>query len=59
MFVLCRYRFYDKKVAEVAMREMDGYILYGRKLKVQMALISRPDPQRRYNYTKFRFVSII
>jgi len=41
-------RFYDKRDAEDALKEMDGRILDGRELRVQMARYGRPtSPQRR------------
>jgi len=40
-------RFYDKRDAEDALQEMDGRILDGRELRVQMARYGRPtSPQR-------------
>lgn len=41
-------RFYDKRDAEDALDAMDGRILDGRELRVQMARYGRPtSPQRR------------
>ncbi|KAG5676084.1 hypothetical protein PVAND_005938 [Polypedilum vanderplanki] len=43
-------RFYDKRDAEEALQEMDGRMLDGRELRVQMARYGRPtSPQRRSN----------
>lgn len=40
-------RFYDKRDAEDALQEMDGRVLDGRELRVQMARYGRPtSPQR-------------
>lgn len=43
-------RFYDKRDAEDAMDKMDGYVLDGREMRVQMARYGRPaePPQVRY-----------
>ncbi|XP_023017343.1 serine/arginine-rich splicing factor 2 [Leptinotarsa decemlineata] len=42
-------RFYDKRDAEDALDAMDGRMLDGRELRVQMARYGRPSsPQRRY-----------
>ena len=47
-------RYYDKRDAEDAMDAMDGAILDGRELRVQMARYGRPTnrgpPPRRYGY---------
>lgn len=41
-------RFYDKRDAEDALEAMDGRMLDGRELRVQMARYGRPtSPQRR------------
>lgn len=41
-------RFYDKRDAEDAMDEMDGYLFDGREIKCQMARYGRPsEPYRR------------
>ncbi|CRK86317.1 CLUMA_CG000189, isoform A [Clunio marinus] len=41
-------RFFDKRDAEDALQEMDGRVLDGRELRVQMARYGRPtSPQRR------------
>lgn len=43
-----RFRFYDKRDAEDALEAMDGRMLDGRELRVQMARYGRPtSPQRR------------
>lgn len=45
-FVLCR--FFDKRDAEDALEAMDGRMLDGRELRVQMARYGRPtSPQTR------------
>lgn len=42
------HRFYDKRDAEDALEAMDGRMLDGRELRVQMARYGRPSsPQRR------------
>lgn len=42
------YRFYDKRDAEDALEAMDGRMLDGRELRVQMARYGRPtSPQTR------------
>lgn len=42
------FRFYDKRDAEDALEAMDGRMLDGRELRVQMARYGRPtSPQRR------------
>ena len=43
-------RFYDKRDAEDAMDKMDGYVMDGREMRVQMARYGRPaePPQVRY-----------
>lgn len=42
-------RFYDKRDAEDALDAMDGRMLDGRELRVQMARYGRPtSPQRRF-----------
>lgn len=44
------FRFYDKRDAEDALEAMDGRILDGRELRVQMARYGRPtSPQRSRN----------
>lgn len=46
MFIL---RFYDKRDAEDALDAMDGRMLDGRELRVQMARYGRPtSPHRRH-----------
>lgn len=46
VFVLCR--FFDKRDAEDALEAMDGRMLDGRELRVQMARYGRPtSPQTR------------
>lgn len=43
------FRFYDKRDAEDALDAMDGRMLDGRELRVQMARYGRPtSPQRRF-----------
>lgn len=45
---LCPFRFYDKRDAEDALDSMDGRLLDGRELRVQMARYGRPSsPYRR------------
>lgn len=47
-FVLFVRRFYDKRDAEDALEAMDGRMLDGRELRVQMARYGRPtSPQNR------------
>lgn len=50
-YILCSlFRFYDKRDAEDALDAMDGRILDGRELRVQMARYGRPSsPYRRYS----------
>ncbi len=46
MFVL--FRFYDRRDGEDAMHAMDGRMMDGRELRVQLARYGRPDdPPRR------------
>lgn len=40
------YRFYDKRDAEDALDAMDGRVLDGRELRVQMARYGRPASPR-------------
>ncbi|XP_065165295.1 serine/arginine-rich splicing factor 2 [Atheta coriaria] len=48
-------RFYDKRDAEDALDAMDGYMLDGRELRVQMARYGRPtSPHRRYGRSSRR-----
>lgn len=52
------YRFYDKRDAEDALDAMDGRMLDGRELRVQMARYGRPtSPQRRFRGRK-RYKSV-
>lgn len=46
---MLNFRFYDKRDAEDALDAMDGRMLDGRELRVQMARYGRPtSPHRRY-----------
>lgn len=48
-------RFYDKRDAEDALDAMDGRMLDGRELRVQMARYGRPtSPHRRYGRSNRR-----
>lgn len=48
MFIEFAFRFYDKRDAEDALEAMDGRMLDGRELRVQMARYGRPtSPQTR------------
>ena len=40
-------RFYDSRDAEDAMDSMDGAIMFGRELRVQLAKYGRPNESRR------------
>lgn len=56
-------RFYDKRDAEDALDAMDGRMLDGRELRVQMARYGRPTSpyrrrRRRYNNIKYNFAVI-
>lgn len=49
------FRFYDKRDAEDALDAMDGRILDGRELRVQMARYGRPSsPHRRHGRSNRR-----
>lgn len=47
-------RFYEKRDAEEALQEMDGRVLDGRELRVQMARYGRPTSPQRRRYDRRR-----
>lgn len=50
IYVTFYFRFYDKRDAEDALDAMDGRLLDGRELRVQMARYGRPSsPYRRHS----------
>lgn len=58
------FRFYDKRDAEDALDAMDGRMLDGRELRVQMARYGRPTSpyrrrRRRYTIHQSQYISII
>ena len=50
MCQFCVYSFYDRRDGEDAMHAMDGRMMDGRELRVQLARYGRPDdpPSRRH-----------
>lgn len=55
------FRFYDKRDAEDALDAMDGRVLDGRELRVQMARYGRPNSPRygggRGSYRRRRYLA--
>lgn len=57
--LLMYFRFYDRRDAEEALDSLDGRMLDGRELRVQMARYGRPSSPYRSRYDRRkRFVSL-
>lgn len=58
LFLIVSFRFYDKRDAEDALDAMDGRMLDGRELRVQMARYGRPTSPYRRRRRRYDFNNI-